>query len=132
MFSKHKTIKAEVCTAPAFVIAVILICLFIFVNGVPAIFEIGPGEFLGGIKWKPLQGLFGILPMIVGSIYVTAGCVIFGVPVGILCAIFMARFCHRKLYKVIKPAIELLAGFPSFVFDYVARLPTQSQRRVVF
>ena len=100
------------------IIAVILICLFIFVNGVPAIFEIGPGEFLGGIKWKPLQGLFGILPMIVGSIYVTAGGVIFGVPVGILCAIFMARFCHRKLYKVIKPAIELLAGIPSIVYGF--------------
>ena len=100
------------------IIAVILICLFIFANGVPAIFEIGPGEFLGGIKWKPLQGLFGILPMIVGSIYVTAGGVIFGVPVGILCAIFMARFCPEKLYKIIKPAIELLAGIPSIVYGF--------------
>lgn len=100
------------------IIAVILICLFIFANGVPAIFEIGPGEFLSGIKWKPLQGLFGILPMIVGSIYVTAGGVIFGVPVGILCAIFMARFCPEKLYKIIKPAIELLAGIPSIVYGF--------------
>lgn len=107
-----------VLSACVSIIAVILICLFIFANGVPAIFEIGPGEFLGGIKWKPLQGLFGILPMIVGSIYVTAGGVIFGVPVGILCAIFMARFCPEKLYKIIKPAIELLAGIPSIVYGF--------------
>lgn len=100
------------------IIAVILICLFIFANGVPAIFEIGTGEFLGGIKWKPLQGLFGILPMIIGSIYVTAGGIIFGVPVGILCAIFMAGFCPLKLYKIMKPAIELLAGIPSIVYGF--------------
>lgn len=105
-------------SACASIIAVILICLFIFANGVPAIFEIGVGEFLGGVKWKPLQGLFGILPMIVGSIYVTAGGVIFGVPIGILCAVFMARFCPEKPYKIIKPAIELLAGIPSIVYGF--------------
>lgn len=105
-------------SACASIIAVILICLFIFVNGVPAILEIGLGSFLGGIRWKPLQGLFGILPMIIGSIYVTAGGVIFGVPIGILCAVFMAKFCPGNLYKLIKPAIELLAGIPSIVYGF--------------
>ncbi len=105
-------------SACASILAVALICFFIFANGVPAIFEITPGEFLGGTLWKPLEGLYGILPMIVGSIYVTAGGVLVGVPIGILCAIFMARFCPAKLYKALKPAVELLAGIPSIVYGF--------------
>jgi len=100
------------------IIAVVLICVFIFVNGVPAIFEISPLKFLGGRVWKPKQDVFGVLPMIVGSLYVTAGGVIFGVPVGILCAVFMARFCPKQMYKVMKPAVELLAGIPSIVYGF--------------
>lgn len=111
----HGVFLASACVS---IIAVILICLFIFANGVPAIFKIGPENFLGGTRWKPLQGLFGILPMIVGSIYVTAGGILFGVPIGILCAVFMARFCPKKLYKSLKPAIELLAGIPSIVYGF--------------
>ena len=104
--------------ACASIIAVVLICLFIFVNGVPAIMEISPLKFLGGTAWKPKQNIFGVLPMIVGSLYVTAGGVLFGVPVGILCAIFMARFCPERIYKVLKPAIELLSGIPSIVYGF--------------
>ena len=100
------------------IIAVILICFFIFANGLPAIFEIGAGNFVGGTKWKPLEGLFGILPMIVGSIYVTAGAIVMGVPIGILCAVFMAKFCPGKIYKGLKPAIELLAGIPPIVYGF--------------
>lgn len=100
------------------ILAVVLICFFIFVNGVPAIAEIGLGEFIGGTVWKPLEGFFGILPMIVGSIYVTAGAVIIGVPIGILTAVFMAKFCPKKLYDVLKPAIDLLAGIPSIVYGF--------------
>lgn len=104
--------------ATASILAVALICVFIFANGVPAIFNISPVKFLGGTTWKPLENLFGIFPMIVGSLYVTAGGVLFGVPIGILCAVFMARFCPKKLYQVIKPAIELLAGIPSIVYGF--------------
>ncbi len=100
------------------IVAVVLICLFLFANGVPAITEIGVGNFLGGTVWKPLQNLFGILPMIVGSIYVTIGAIIVGVPIGILCAVFMSKFCSPKLHKVLKPAIELLAGIPSIVYGF--------------
>lgn len=103
------------CTS---VLAVILICVFLFANGIPAIGEIGVSEFLLGIKWKPLNLLFGILPMIVGSIYVTAGAIIIGVPTGLLCAVFMARYCPKKLYRILKPAIELLAGIPSIVYGF--------------
>ena len=100
------------------IVAVVLICLFLFANGVPAITEIGVGNFLGGTVWKPLQNLFGILPMIVGSIYVTIGAIIVGVPIGILCAVFMSKFCSPRLHKVLKPAIELLAGIPSIVYGF--------------
>ncbi|MDD4700352.1 MAG: phosphate ABC transporter permease subunit PstC [Oscillospiraceae bacterium] len=103
------------CTSIA---AVVLICFFLFANGVPAIGKIGVFNFLLGQKWKPLNDIYGIFPMILGSIYVTAGAIIVGVPIGILCAIFMARFCPKGLYKILKPAIELLAGIPSIVYGF--------------
>lgn len=104
--------------ACASILAVALICLFLFVNGIPAIAKIGPVPFLAGMKWKPMNEIFGIFPMIVGSIYVTAGAIIVGVPIGILCAVFMAGFCPKKLYPVLKPAIELMAGIPSIVYGF--------------
>ena len=105
-------------TACVSIFSVALICLFLFANGIPAIGEIGVFKFLLGTSWKPSNGLYGIFPMIIGSIYVTAGAIIVGVPVGILCAIFMARFCPEKLYKFLKPAVELLAGIPSIVYGF--------------
>lgn len=103
------------CTSIA---AVALICLFLFANGIPAIGEIGVFDFLLGTTWKPLNNQFGIFPMILGSIYVTAGAIVIGVPIGILCAIYMARFCPKKLYKILHPAVELLAGIPSIVYGF--------------
>ena len=100
------------------ILAVGLICVFLFANGVPAIGEIGVFDFLLGQKWKPSNDLYGIFPMIVGSIYVTAGAIIIGVPLGILCAVFLAWFCPKKLYKIVKPAVELLAGIPSIVYGF--------------
>ena len=98
--------------------AVALICIFLFANGFPAIAEIGVFKFLGGMVWQPTQGQFGILPMIVGSIYVTGIAILVGVPIGLLCSVFMARFCPAKLYKVLKPAVSLLAGIPSVVYGF--------------
>ena len=100
------------------VLAVALICIFLFANGLPAIAKIGPIKFLTGIKWKPMNEIFGIFPMIVGSIYVTAGAILVGVPIGILCAVFMARFCPEGLYKLLKPVVNLLAGIPSIVYGF--------------
>ncbi|MBS5880026.1 MAG: phosphate ABC transporter permease subunit PstC, partial [Clostridium sp.] len=105
-------------TACISILAVILICIFMFANGIPTIAEIGPANFLLGTKWKPLNGIFGILPMIVGSLYVTAGAILIGVPVGILCAVYLARFCSKRLYRVLKPLIDLLAGIPSIVYGF--------------
>ena len=100
------------------VLAVVVICLFLFANGVPAIAEIGVFDFLLGQSWKPLEGQFGIFPMIVGSLYVTAGAILIGVPIGLLCAVYMAKFCPPRLYKILKPAIELMAGIPSIVYGF--------------
>jgi len=100
------------------IIAVVTICVFLFANGVPAISEIGIFDFIFGKSWKPLENQFGIFPMIVGSIYVTAGAILIGVPLGILCAVFMARFCPKGLYKILKPAFELMAGIPSIVYGF--------------
>ena len=86
--------------ACASVFAVAAICVFIFANGLPAIGEIGVPEFLLGKEWRPGMNKFGIFPMIVGSIYVTAGAIIIGVPIGLLCAVFMSRFCPKWLYKI--------------------------------
>lgn len=100
------------------ILAVALICIFLFANGIPAMGKIGLLNFLTGEKWKPTNDIYGILPMILGSIYVTAGATLIGVPIGILTAVFLARFCPPKLYKVLKPAIDLLAGIPSVVYGF--------------
>ena len=100
------------------VLAVLLICLFLFINAVPTIAEIGPVKFLLGTKWKPSQDIYGILPMILASIYVTGLSILFGVPLGLLTAVFMAFFCPKRLYKVMKPCVELLAGIPSIVYGF--------------
>lgn len=100
------------------IISVVLICFFLFSKGIPAISKIGVTEFLLGKQWKPSSDLYGIFPMIIGSIYVTAGAIIVGVPTGVLCAVFMAKFCPKSIYSVLKPATELLAGVPSIVYGY--------------
>ena len=103
------------CTS---ILAVVLICIFLFAGGLPAMQEIGIGNFLLGLRWKPTNGLYGIFPMIVGSLYVTAGAILIGVPTGVLCAGFLARFCPARLYRILKPVTELLAGIPSVVYGF--------------
>ena len=100
------------------ILAVALICIFLFVNGIPAMQKIGLFNFLTGTAWKPGNNKFGILPMILGSIYVTAGALLVGVPIGILAAVFLAKFCPRKLYRPIKTGVDLLAGIPSVVYGF--------------
>lgn len=105
-------------TALVSIVAVILICIFLFASGIPAIKEIGVFKFLLGTSWKPANNLYGILPMIVGSFYVTAGALIIGVPIGILTAVFMARFAPRSIYAPLKAAVNLMAGIPSVVYGF--------------
>ncbi|MCQ4725985.1 phosphate ABC transporter permease subunit PstC [Anaerotignum faecicola] len=103
------------CTS---VIAVAVICIFLFAGGLPAIGEIGAADFLFGTKWKPGNNMYGILPMILGSICVTAGAIAVGVPIGIFTAVYMVYFCPKPVYKVMKPLTELMAGIPSVVYGF--------------
>lgn len=116
---KEKAMKAIFfLTACVSIAAVILICIFLFANGLPAIREIGIFKFLLGTTWKPANNLYGNLPMIVGSLYVTAGALLIGVPVGILTAVFLARFVPGQLYRPLKAAVNLMAGIPSVVYGF--------------
>ncbi len=98
--------------------AVILICFFIFSNGIPAIIKIGFWDFIFGMKWTPEIEVFGIFPMIIGSIVITIGAIILGVPLGVITAVFLARFCPPKIYVPMKRGVELLAGIPSVVYGF--------------
>lgn len=102
------------------ILAVALICIFMFYRGCPAIVKIGVKDFLLGTEWAPQDSnpSFGIFPMIVGSLYVTAGAIIVGVPIGLMTAVFMAKFCPKKLYRWLMPPINLLAGIPSIVYGF--------------
>lgn len=100
------------------ILAVLFICLFLFANGIPTMHKIGFLNFLLGNKWKPANDLYGIFPMIVGSFYVTAGAIIVGVPVGLMTAVFLSKFCPAWLHKILKPSIDLLAGIPSIVYGF--------------
>lgn len=106
---------AAACTS---VLAVALICLFLFANGIPAMAKIGLPDFLFGQRWKASGGMYGILPFILGSIYVTAGSVIVGVPTALLTAVFLAFYCPKRLYPVLKATVNLMAGIPSVVYGF--------------
>lgn len=100
------------------IVAVLLICIFLFGNGVSAIHEIGLKAFLLGSKWKPSNNLYGILPFILGSICVTAGSLLIGVPLSLLTAVFLANYCPKRLYPILKAAVNLMAGIPSVVYGF--------------
>ncbi len=110
--------SASVCVA-----AVALICIFLFANGLPFFGKVDVFAFLTGTKWAPDvndsgSGVYGILPMIVGSLYVTAGAVAIGGPIGILGGVYLARFCPTGLRKVLLPMVSLMAGIPSVVYGF--------------
>lgn len=114
------------------ILAIVLICFFLFANGIPAIGEIGIFNFLLGKQWKPSNNLYGILPMILGSVYVTGGAILFGVPIGVLMAVFLARFCPPKLHRVLKPMVELMAGIPSVVYGFFGMIVLVPMVRELF
>ena len=96
-----------------------VITAFIFKEGLPIITKVGLGGFILSSDWYPQEGEFGILPMIVGSLAVTAGAMIIGAVLGLGCAIVLTQFCPPRLVAVLKPCIELLAGIPSVVYGFI-------------
>ena len=132
---REKIMKAVfIVSAFTSILSVALICLFLFMNGLPAIAKIGVFDFLLGKSWKPsdIPPEYGILPMILGSIYITAGAIVIGVPVGIFTAVFMARYCPKSIYKFAKPMVELLAGIPSVVYGFFGLVTIVPMVRTVF
>lgn len=104
-----------ICTATS-IVAVALISWFVFSNSIPAIAEVGFTDFIFGTKWAPNAGEWGILPMILGSVYVTIGAAVIGVPIGILTAVYMVFYCPKKVKRLFQSGINLLAGIPSIVY----------------
>lgn len=96
-----------------------MIAVFIFKEGTPLIFKIGLKNFIINTKWFPLEGQFGIFPMILGSLWIMFGALIMGVPLGLACAIFLSEFTPHRIMAILKPAIELLAGIPSVVYGFI-------------
>lgn len=116
---KEKSVEALFAAAATIsIVAVVLICFYLFASGIPTISEIGVKNFLLGKEWSPSTGVFGIFPMIIGSLYVTAGAIICGVPMGILCAIFIAKFCPKTIKPFVKQGVSLLAGIPSIIYGF--------------
>ncbi|MDD4334859.1 MAG: phosphate ABC transporter permease subunit PstC [Desulfotomaculaceae bacterium] len=114
------------------ILAVALICIFLFANGIPGMSKIGILNFITGTAWKPGNNIFGIMPMILGSIYVTAGALIIGVPAGILTAMFLSRFASASKVKILQPAVALLAGIPSVVYGFFGLIVIVPAIREVF
>lgn len=104
------------------IVSLVLIIVFMFSNGIPVMLEYGLDEFLFGTTWRPTatEPRFGLLPMIMGSLYATIGAAALGVPIGILTALFMAEYCPKWLYKILKPAVSLMASIPSIVYGFFA------------
>ena len=121
-------------TALASIVAVLLICAFLFANGIPAMKTIGAGDFLLGKEWSPgdVPPAFGIFPMILGSLYITAGALLLGVPVGIFTAVFLASFCPGQIYRLVKPCVDLLAGIPSIVYGFFGMIIIIPAIRAIF
>lgn len=109
-------------SASVSIISIIVIFYFIFEGGVPFMLRYGISDFIFGTKWTPSNSnpQFGILPMIVGSLVITFGAVILGVPTGIFTSVFMAKFCPPKLYRFLKPAVNMMAAIPSIVYGFFA------------
>lgn len=115
--TKDKVMNVVFIAATAVsIIAVALICFFVFSTAIPTIAQIGLSDFVLGDLWKPSKGVYGILPMIAGSIYVTIGAAVLGVPIGVLAAVFMVFYCPKSIKHYIQAGINLLAGIPSVVY----------------
>jgi phosphate transport system permease protein len=116
---KEKLIeKALLLIAFSSVSILALIAIFIFGEGLPLIWKIGPGAFILGERWVPSQGSFGILPMIVGSFWVTLGALLLGIPLGLACAVFLCEWTPPLAAMFLRPAIQLLAAIPSVIYGF--------------
>ncbi|HHT07773.1 MAG TPA: phosphate ABC transporter permease subunit PstC [Clostridiales bacterium] len=136
---KHRTLRAEglmrglfLASACVCVLAVFFISAFLFVNGLPFFAKYSALDFITGTEWAPLRDVFGILPMIVGSFYVTFIALLIGAPIGVFTAILLACFAPKPVVKVMKPAVALLAGIPSVVYGFFGLMVLVPLSRTLF
>lgn len=114
---KEKVMRSIFCAAAcACILAVALICLFLFANGLPFFRSVPLLSFLSGEQWKPTSGIFGIWPMILGSLYITAGAILLGAPIAVLTSLYIAYFAPKPVLKVLEPMVSLMAGVPSVIY----------------
>ncbi len=121
----EKTMNMVFTACGFFAVAfVIVITLFLIINGIPAMSKIGLKEFLFGTQWKPTanETSYGILPFILTSVYGTFGAVLIGVPLGVLCAVFIAKIANPRMARVVSAAVDLLSGIPSVVYGLVGMI----------
>lgn len=114
---KYIEIGLMICAA-VFIIAIIVISLFIFARGIPLIAKVGLSDFLFNLNWLPTRGSFGIGAMFLGSLAVTMSALLWAVPVGLMTAIFMAEIAPRKAGQLMAEMVSLLAGIPSVVYGF--------------
>ena len=124
--------RALLITALSSIIIILLIIIFVFSQGLPAMESYGFFNFIFGSTWNPDAGDYGILPMIVGSLGITALALLFAVPLSLLCAIFMAEIAPRTIRRILKPVIETLAGIPSVVYGFFGLIVLVPIMRVHF
>ena len=110
-----------ICASLSFLV-LLAIAIFTLKEGLPAFEEIGLLNFLFGIEWRPSQDQFGILPMIIGSLFVTVVAMAIAIPLGVACAILLAEVAPNRFRQVLRPAIELLVGIPSVVYGLVGMM----------
>jgi phosphate transport system permease protein len=124
--------KGLFLTAISSVIIIALIILFIFWEGYPAIISVGFFNFLFGMDWSPSNGLYGVFPMIIGSLAITGLSLLMAVPLGIFCAIFMAEIAPGKMRKILRPTLQTLSGIPSVVYGFFGLIILVPFMRVQF
>jgi len=101
------------------ILVLALVIIFILREAWPVITEVGLWDMVSGTVWRPGRGEFGLLPFIVGTLYVTALALLMAVPIGIFCAIFLAEVAPQRVRQVVRPGVELLVGIPSVVYGLV-------------
>lgn len=106
------------------IVFVAVICLYLLISGIPAIYKIGFVDFIFGTQWASTtaEPKFGIMPFILTSIYGTIGAIALGLPIGFFCSVYLAKFAPVKIKKFVESTVDLLAGIPSVVFGFIGML----------
>jgi phosphate transport system permease protein len=117
---KERLIRLSLLMIALSAVSILLvITVYIFSEGTPIMFKYGLKKFLFSLDWFPLEKSFGLLPMIIGSLFVTGGALVIGVPLGLACAVVLTEFSSKRLRSFLKPVVELLAGIPSVVYGFI-------------